>query len=77
MSPRMPKEEEEESIGEGRFKRDDMVTLLKNADGSQWRVLRAYWLERKGQVYDIQCGHMTMYASSEADLEDVSRSRDR
>jgi hypothetical protein len=63
--------EEEEVVGSGRFKRDDMVTVPKTGDGSCWRVLRTYWLDRKGQVYDIQCGHMTMFASAEEDLEGI------
>jgi hypothetical protein len=61
--------EEEEVLGSGRFKRDDMVTVLRAGDGLRWRVLRTYWLDRKGQVYDIQCGPMTMFASAEEDLE--------
>jgi hypothetical protein len=63
--------DEEEVVAPGRFKRNDMVIVPKTGDGSRWTVLRAYWLERKGQVYDIQCGHMTMYASAEEDLEGV------
>lgn len=53
---------------ERRLKAGDMVTLPLTGNPDVWQIKQVYWLQFRGQVYDVHSGNMTMFAMAEEDL---------